>query len=657
MALLEQFVSILTLATLILAAYGAGRPAVRGLRVAEGDTLTATVWSLAVGLVIWGSALAVLGLAGGLSRPLIVTVSLAAAFWGLIEVALVYLKAVERRTEPAASDVDDDVSPGGTVPAWLKRGVLILAIVAVTGSLIGALAPPTAGDALCYHLELPKRFLEAGSLVYLPYHDNSTFPLLVEMWYLWALALGNAVTAQLMHWAVGVLFALATVVLARPILGRRWAVLAGAVAVLTPGVNNQMTAPMNDVALAVFAALCLAAWWRAVVDDEGFGWLILSGVAAGGALATKYLAMVFGVGVAVSWLWMLARRRDRRRLLLGGAAVVAVVAAGVSGLWYVRAAWHRGNPVYPFFSQAFANGQLGAETVATLPEGKSPLGRGPVGLLTAPWQLTMHPERFDDRGHQLGVLFLAVLPGLCLARRLRGLGTLLVVGAVYVVVWYFLRQYSRFLFPVVPILSVAVVWVWMEMRRFPRGALACAIGVQAVILAVFAFNSMDRSKQALAVAIGVESREDYLTRCEPTFGVATLANLMLRPGERILSQDCRLFYFDAPIMQEKVFRRARHYERAVTEPGDLSRVLRQAGFTHLLLAENNSARGERFDSTLARLAQQDPTTEPLVRCRAMDADGAVRCYRLVKLGDQYPVSASRRETERHVSRRADTHLR
>lgn len=632
--MVESFVSLLILSALIFAAYGFGRPVVRGLRAAEEDRLTATVWSMAVGLVIWGSGLAVLGWIGGLNRLLIAVLTLAAATWGLAEVVRDWIDAYNRKTANLAGDDGGaaDDRPLADPPTWLRRGILFLAGVAVVGSLAGALAPPTAGDALCYHLELPKRFLEAGRLVYLPYHDNSTFPLLVEMWYLWAMALDGGVAAQLVHWAAGILFALATAALARPILGRRWATIAGAAAVLVPGVNNQMTAPLNDVALAVFTTLCLAAWWRAVVDEENPRWFVLAGLAAGGALATKYLALAFGLAVAVGWLVMLWRRPARRRSLALGAMVVGVVAASVAGPWYVRAAQYRGNPVYPFFAELRSDSrELGANGFSTLPAGKSPLGRGPMGLAAAPWQLTMHPERFGGRGHQLGALFLAALPGLCFARRLRGLSVLLSVAAIYGITWYLLRQNVRFLFPILSLLTVAMVWVWMEMRRFPAKAFRCAVAVQAALVVVFALNAVDRSKHAWAVAVGAESREDYLARCEPTFGMASLANSLLRPGNRILSQDERLYYFNAPITQETVFRRATDYPARITRPEDLSRVLREAGFTHLLLVECPGDGGE-FDPTPARLARRDPTLEHVVRGAARDADGVKRCYRLLRLG-------------------------
>ncbi|HLA83249.1 MAG TPA: hypothetical protein VJL29_00525, partial [Thermoguttaceae bacterium] len=352
----------------------------------------------------------------------------------------------------------------------------------------------------------------------------------------------------------------------------------------------------------------------------------------GGAIGTKYLALAFGVAVATGWLWMLWRRPERRRSLVLGMAIVGAVAAGTGGLWYARAAWHRGNPVYPFFCDVQGSGVMGAAAKETFSESRLPLGRGPVGLVAAPWYATMRPERLGDRGHQLGVLFLAALPGLLVARRLRGLGTLLIIAVVYVVLWYELRQYVRFLFPIVAPLSVAVVWAWMEMRRFPPRALQCAVAVQAVVLVAYALVPLHRGEGAWAVAAGIESRRDYLDRHEPTYGMATLANVLVKPGEQILSEDSRLFYFDPSITQEKVFRRACHYERRVKRPEDLSGELRAAGFTHLLLVENTGELGEMFDSTLARLAEADPSVERLAQCIARDADGGERRYRLVKLG-------------------------
>ncbi len=633
--MIDQVLSLAALCVMGLAAFGLGRPLVRGLVPEERDPLSVAVWSLAVGLIGMGWLLLGLGMVGLLYAPLIGVMTMTACFWGIGE--LIRARQAAGSDETSAKD-DPEQTPWAAPASWLSRAILAAAAVACFGSLVGAMAPPTAGDAMCYHLELPKRFLLEHRLLYLPYHDNATFPLLTEMWYLWALAIRGPVCAQLVHWALGGLLALGTVLLARPILGPRWSWIAGAVVLLTPGINNQMTAPLNDVALAAMTTLAVAAWWRAQVNEEGRRWFVLAGLAAGGALGTKYLALLFAVAMAVAWLAAWIRRPQQRRALLQGATIAAVVAISVAGPWYLRAAWHRGNPFFPFLSEAFHRADAVADGRGTLPSSKSPLGRTPKGLAMAPWQITMQPERFGGRGHQLGILMLAAVPGLFFTRRLRGLGMLLTIAGTYGLLWYLLRQNVRFLFPIVPLLSVAVVWVWMEMRRFPPPARWLTGVTFGVILAAMALVPLHRSYGSLAVAVGWETREDYLLRHEPTYEAAAVANDMLGPEAHLLSQDYRAFYFDHRVTRENIYRRYTHFDEEITEPSDFSRQLRCRGFTHLLLTEKLAGDGPPCDSTLSRLAEAqwagDRADEllKLTDYRFEDVEGNQWRYRLVMLG-------------------------
>jgi len=317
---------------------------------------------------------------------------------------------------------------------------------------------------------------------------------------------------------------------------------------------------------------------------------------------------------------------------------VAVVAVSVGGLWYVRAARYRGNPVYPFFGDVLSPaGSGGADAMVTLPASKSPLGRTPWGAATAAWHVTMHPERFGGRGHQLGIVLLATLPGVLFTRRLRGLRMLLGVAAAYGLGWYLLRQNVRFLLPAVPLVAVAVVWTWIEIRRFPplpRRVVGCAL---AGMLLVYAAVALSRGRDRLAVAVGLEGRQQYLAEHEPTWAAAEVANQIAGPKTHLLSQDYRGFYFNCRVTRENVYRRRTGYERQIANPAAFSRSLRRAGFTHLLLAENLADRGIRYDPTLSRLADaqwatgDDDSLIKLTEYRFRDSDGAVRRYRLVML--------------------------
>jgi len=682
----QQLISILAFSLVALAAFGVGRPVLRGLGVGQEDRLSAGVWSIALGLIVAAMFLMGLGLLGGLYAPAIGAMTAAAACWGAIELRrgcfgphggteggqshFCGLLPQESGQSPA-SDTGEPAPPAWpTSPWWLLAGVGMAAAAAAIGSLVGALAPPTAGDALCYHLQLPKVFLAEHGFADLPYDENATFPLTAEMWFLWGLALDGGVSAQLVHWGLGVLLTLATVVLATPILGRPWAWIAGGVVLLTPGVNNQMTAPLNDVALAAFTTLSLAAWYRAAVDEDDGRWFVVAGMAAGAALGTKYIAGLFALAVAATWLWAMARHPQHRWRLLRGAAVVAVVAASIGGPWYLRAAWHRGNPLYPFLGEVFSAEARGGQSPfrgqgrenwdspreglpATLPASKSPLGRGLAAMAAAPWHVTMHPERFGGRGHQLGVLLAASAAGLLFCRRLRGLGTLLAVTAVYCVVWFLLRQNVRFLFPAAPLLAVATVWVWIEMGRFPRAPRWMAAAVYVLVVVAMAAAPLRRAREQVGVATGLVSRSDYLAEHEPTWPAAVVANAELPRDAHILSQDYRAFYFDRRTTRESIYRRRTHYDRQIGDPGEFGRTLRRAGFTHLLVAESVGGDGAAFDPTLRRLAERQWATDAAGQLRVLadyrfhDCSGAVRRYRLVALEQESAEQTPRRERPLH----------
>ena len=147
---------------------------------------------------------------------------------------------------------------------------------------------------------------------------------------------------------------------------------------------------------------------------------------------------------------------------------------------------------------------------------------------------------------------------------------------------------------------------------------------------------LTRSRDKLAVALGIESKSTYLIRSEPTYACALLANHVLPPEARILSQDYRAFYFDSELVREAVFRRETAYQDELSGEADLNRLLHGWGFTHLLLAESNGERGIRYNSTLTRLAEAQMARDGdsikcLIEDRFTDSDGAERRYRLMEL--------------------------
>ena len=172
---------------------------------------------------------------------------------------------------------------------------------ALLGTGLVAIGPVTDGDALCYHLQVPKEFLMHGSVGFDPDLHETVYPLVTELIYLPALEFRGPGACRWIQWVLGlVLFANVTA-LARPSLGRR-AWWAGTIVMLAPAISNGMSAPLNDVSLAAFGTAAIFAWTR-MLDRPSFAAAAIAGVYAGLAIGVKYPALVlFGLLTAATAL-------------------------------------------------------------------------------------------------------------------------------------------------------------------------------------------------------------------------------------------------------------------------------------------------------------------------------------------------------------------
>lgn len=604
----DQLISVVAFCSLILAAFGLGRPMLRYLSIAQEDRLSVAVWSLALGAMAAGMVLLGLAWFGGLFVPVIGLLTLFACFWGLAEIFRDLILAAQRRAFPPEASFEEEaveaVDPPWSPPRdWLLRGMLIAATIAGFGALLGSLAPPTVGDGLYCQLEVSKTMLLEHRILPPGPRAPLQFPSLTEIWYVWAIALEGTLCAQLVRFGLGLLLAMATVVLATPIVGRRWAWIAGAMAVLAPTVTDQIAPEPGQVATALFATLALAAWWRVVVGKEDRRWCFLAGLAAGGASAETGLFLPVALAAVALWLWGARHRVGRRRVKFRTAAIIGATVLCVAGPWLALGAWHD------------ARTETGEPLTAS------------------------RVEPFHTGAVPLGGLALAAVPGLFFTRRLRGLRTLLVAAMLYGAVWLLSDRSVELLCMLVPLLSVATVWVWIEMRRFPPPARRVATTAFACVVAAMAVGAIVRVKDRVTVALAVADREEYLFLREPTYRAAVVVNAMLTAETHLLSEDDRSLYFDRRVTSESAYRQWTDYDAEITDPAHLSHILRARGFTHLLLVEPHADGGEDSRS-LSRLVDAQMATESADRPFTLiqyasypDAQGEVRRYRLVELGD------------------------
>ncbi len=592
----------------------------------------ADAWALAVPLGLGVLALAVLGLAeaGALTPGAIAGLLAVGAAVGGQGGAVGTLRAMFPNGGGAVPTDDDPLSP--TLPheggggqsgslmmtrGWSVAGVLFdLALgVGLVGTLLTALAPVTDGDALCYHLQVPKVFLAHRSAVFEPDLHETIYPLVTESLYAVGLGLRGPVACRLIQWLLGAAFAANVAAMARPALGdrARWA---GTVAMLVPAVSNGMGAPLNDVALAAFGNAAIFGWirWR---DRPSIRSALLAGGLAGLALGVKYPALVLVGLLGIGFL------AGRGRWRIGHAVAFGAVAVLVGGGWYLRAFVHTGNPVYPFFRQAF--GGSGIDEV--LDPARRAMAVTPWSVATAIVPMTLQPGRFDSFSHQFGPAFLLFLPALLWERPPRRVVGLSALGYAFLTLCLTQRQSMRFVLIAVGPMAVGVAWLagtWHDRRGVPGrilvAILIAALGFEASLAAA-------RARHGLGVVIGRQSAGSYLSRREPTFVVGRWIDANLPEDARLVGQDHRGFYIPRPYSMELAHRRRTGLGKGGESADGVVRGLRRAGFTHVLLCPPVPEDAVEFDPTLGRLlGPWLARSRPLYRRDLADADGVVRRY-------------------------------
>jgi hypothetical protein len=543
---------------------------------------------------------------------------------------------------------------------WFALGLGAMLAVTALGTLLTAQTPVTDGDALCYHLQVPKVFLEQHSALFDPDLHETVYPLVTEMLYAVALAFQGPVSCRLVQWLLGLVFALNVTALARPSLGpRAW--WAGAIAMLVPAVSNGMSAALNDVALAAFGTAAMVAWVR-YLDRRSIRSAIVVGLLLGFALGVKYPALVLAalliLATAVSPFTAAILKQSlslgRSRLqgvsallsrpglgshqdsppasirfaTMAHTLVIGLTAILVGGGWYLRAYVHTGNPVYPFFRQFFG----GAGLDVVLDPIKRPMSVNVWNLLTALVPLTLEPDRFDSFSHQFGPLFLLFLPALCLERAPRRVWGIAAIGYAFLALCLTQRQSMRFLLIAIGPLSVAVAWLarrWYARRTVPARIL---LGLLVLSLGFETSLALARVKHGLGVVLGRETADRYLTRREPTYRVGRWIGENLPADARIVGQEHRGFYIPRPYTMELAHRRRTGLGSAKESPQVIVNHLRAEGFTHLLLCPPVPETAVEFDPTLGKLLDPWLAHEsPVYREEVTDPDGVMRRYAIYRL--------------------------
>jgi hypothetical protein len=264
--------------------------------------------------------------------------------------------AWKRRSENAAFS---GALPGDEVPRtdWEWGATASLAGLFWASALLGVatlLIPvKVVSDGPIYHLYFAVRWWKAGRLFLIatPFGENAAtyFPAVGDLWFTWLLTswgserLAKLGQAPFLLIAAQTAYALAL----RLGAGRTAAVIAACwFASSTPLLLYSFEANVDTIFVAGYL---LAAYFflRFALKDDGWPALALGGIAAGGALGTKTIGIVFVPVLLILAALAAVIRPGSIREKAGRLLFLAVTPAVMAGYWYGRNAILTGNPLYP----------------------------------------------------------------------------------------------------------------------------------------------------------------------------------------------------------------------------------------------------------------------------------------------------------------------
>lgn len=499
--------------------------------------------------------------------------------------------------------------------AWALLAVCAVVLLAEAPTWF---APPVGGDQTKYHLAYPRLYAQAGGLVATPWTFWGQQQWLQNFLYTMAYAVRGENLARLMNAVSGVLAAVALATLVRRHFDRRLGVVAGALYFTLPISWSQMVRSGADTSVVIYAALAVSAWldWaRGQRDRDLRRAAIMAGLAGGAKVMGLLVPALVGIGILI----VMVRRRTAPVRFVGNALAFGVLAIVLLCPWYVRNAVETGDPLYPFGVKVFGGTHWSPAAGDYLDlyysqyrakEAAQRQGEPYAGweVVKFPWDLTMHPESFEDgkrQGQDVSPFIFAFLPALLLLRRRRAAAvSVAAIGIAYgAIIAVGAWAHPRYVLPGVALALAAATPAARALcgRRAFAAIVAISIaGNLALITRMFRPMWPDQVR----VALGRMTPEAFLGKFADRWVFWHQANDSVPADGRvvILEKIPHPYYIDRPFAMLSYLEQGLvDYRQVQTVPG-LDTAIRGLGATHVAVEEDGlQASADPFEAQVTAL--------------------------------------------------------
>ncbi len=548
--------------------------------------------------------------------------------WMLIQAACVILgftnlvphikrALTERMIRKAAAStrttqgVSDAVSPNGGKCCW-PYALLTLAPFLALAMLAASSAPgflwrEEAGgyDVLEYHLQLPKEYIQQGSITFMPHNVYANFPANVEMLYMLSMMLSGrtieaGVSAQMIHLAFAALC-----VWGGYVVGRDYGIRSGVVGSLVLGsvgwfvYLSALAYVENGMLLFGFVSAGMLVRFAAAqqdaqrTDNDSSGqevgllngslpphalWLFIAGMLAGFACGCKYTAVLMIALPLLLVVPILANGSFNRRMRLVVMFGLGVLVAFAP--WLIKNGKATRNPVFPLANSVFRAHPPGWERAQSEQWRAGHAAVEKEASLAA--RFTQAGRRIVlDPNHRFGPLLLGLgLLGLIGRRTTKVDLALLIMLVTQFAIWLFATHlFARF--AVVLLVPLGL----LAMRSFSGSGVRGSIIVIGLVAGI-GFNLYHAAAMHATEWIdGVDASfiKDGEIPGYDFYGVVN--NELSEDAQILLVGEAKAFYFEKPVDYHVVFNKQPLEEviESAEGPQEVVGWLVGKGYTHVLV--------------------------------------------------------------------------
>lgn len=461
-----------------------------------------------------------------------------------------------------------------------ERLVILSLFIQIVFNFFISLTPPTAWDALSFHLAIPKLIIEKGSMVDLDYYAASRHPLLVQMIFTLTLLVKGEQLVHLVSWLTGLLTIVGIYSLSKmldPIRNTKEAMqdskisngvdlgkaglIGGAIFYCTQVVSMWTSTAYIDIYLAFFSTVSLSViliYLRTRARGVlilGFIFIsILPGIKENGI----FLALIMGVFLMANLLSLRPRRFSRMTILI---IIFIIIFIGANIPWYYQ----------------FERNVSGTGSILTASDlSRSLSAKGIVifyfrKLSFALWNLTI----ICDRDGRVSPLFLTFIPFLFLVKGNYWIKIILTISLAYIGIFSFFKMLlPRYVLPIMPFLSL--VSAYMVWRLLATDYKIFRL-LKLYIIFTFVFNfglSVYNHLFDIEYLTGKIKRDEYIARKVSCFRAIDYINKNIKIGRILLLGETRSYYLERDFLQGR--------KLGQVPRGSLLEAIRNEGITHIL---------------------------------------------------------------------------